>query len=208
MAVVESPGRAGSRFDHPAEKPYNTSASPEEVASKSSVVAANPRPSTAQTPGPPVVPKGLLASIVLPLRRAPVQATPARAPPVSRSTLWLLPGLPIGIGTGPGQGELQCLGHGRLPSYPALRHVGQQQPAGQPGAGKPVVAGDAVIARSGGHRWLGLTTSYFRLHDSQRRGGAVSVLDCGLDKRPLDALIAEQESLLLHENGRGSGHYH
>lgn len=31
-------------------------------------------------------------------------------------------------------------------------------------------------------------------------GGAVS----GRDKRPLDAIIVGQESLLLHENGRGS----
>jgi hypothetical protein len=108
MAIVESPGLAGSRFDHPAEKPYNTSTSPEEVASSYSVVAANPMPSAAQTPGPLVVSKGLLASIVRPLRRAPVQATPAEAPPQSVDTLAtsLFCRLPTGIGTDPEQSEL------------------------------------------------------------------------------------------------------
>jgi len=207
MAVVESPSRAGSRFDHPAKKPYNTSVSPEEVTSRSSVVAANPRPSTAQTPGPPVVPKGLLASIVLPLRRAPVQATPARAPPVSRSTLWLLPGLPIGIGTGPGQGELQCLGHGRLSSHPALRHVGQQHRRDNLALASLLLQVTPSSPEAAATDGLDLPRPTFVCMTASG-GGAVSVLDCGLDKRPLDALIAEQESLLLHENGRGSGYYH
>ena len=35
-----------------------------------------------------------------------------------------------------------------------------------------------------------------------------SILGCGLDQRPLDAPMAVQASLPLHENVRGPGYYH
>jgi len=70
----------------------------------------------------------------------------------------------------------------RLPQDPALRPAGQQQPAGQPGAGAPVVAGDTATARSVGRRCVDYAGADLRMCALRPRdGGAAGLLARLLD---------------------------